>query len=91
MDALEARGDGAESGQVLWEYDVLAPYCPSPLLLGNNLFVLRANTGIFAVLDAKTGEPTIGPARLPALNGEIYASTARTIGSARGPSFSREI
>jgi hypothetical protein len=78
--ALDARGNVTASEHVRWQYDVLAPYCPSPLLYGNDLFFVRANTGVFVVLDATTAESRIGPARLPALDGELYASPVAAAG-----------
>jgi outer membrane protein assembly factor BamB len=72
--SLDARGDVTGGEHVRWQYDVLAPYCPSPLINQSDLFITRANTGVFVVLDANTGETKIGPARLPAIDGEMYAS-----------------
>jgi outer membrane protein assembly factor BamB len=78
--SLDARGDVTGGEHVRWQYDVLAPYCPSPLVYENDLFITRANTGVFAVLDAKTGETKIGPSRLPAIDGELYASPVAAAG-----------
>jgi outer membrane protein assembly factor BamB len=51
----DGRGDVTESG-VAWRQSRSIPYNPSPLLIGENLFLIN-DEGIASCLDAKTGHP----------------------------------
>jgi outer membrane protein assembly factor BamB len=42
---------------VLWKYGKLLPYCPSPILTNDLIFMVK-DGGIVSCLDAKTGRPT---------------------------------
>lgn len=68
-----ASGDITGTENVVWQTAERTPYVPSPLLYKGNLFFLRHYQGILTVLDAKTGEESAGPFRMPGFN-EIYAS-----------------
>ena len=68
-----ARGDISRSDAVVWEHDRDTPYVPSPLLYGDNLYILKSNSGIISSVDAKTGEVNYGPLRLEGL-AEVFAS-----------------
>jgi hypothetical protein len=78
--SLDSRGDVTGSDAIRWQYYVLAPYCPSPLLIENELYFTGANMGVFVVLDARTGEAKAGPSRLAAMDGEMYASPVAAAG-----------
>ena len=68
-----AEGDITRSGAIVWEHDRDTPYVPSPLLYGDNLYILKSNSAILSSFDAKTGEVRFGPLRLKGL-GEVFAS-----------------
>ncbi len=68
-----ARGDISRSAAVVWERDRDTPYVPSPLLYGDNLYILKTNSAILSSVDAKTGEVNYGPLRLEGL-AEVFAS-----------------
>ncbi|MEE9156268.1 MAG: hypothetical protein V3U38_06435, partial [Gemmatimonadota bacterium] len=68
-----ARGDISRSDAVVWERDRDTPYVPSPLLYGDNLYILKSNSAIISSVDAKTGEVNYGPLRLEGL-AEVFAS-----------------
>ena len=51
----EGHGDVTES-HVAWRQSRSMPYTPSPLLLGDNLFLI-SDAGIASCLDGKTGHP----------------------------------
>jgi outer membrane protein assembly factor BamB len=56
--AIKPGGTGdITDTHVLWQYNRMIPYCPSPLFYNGLLFMVR-NGGIFTALDAKTGQPT---------------------------------
>lgn len=56
--AIKPGGSGdITDTHVLWQYNRMIPYCPSPLYYQGLLFMVR-NGGIFTALDAKTGQPT---------------------------------
>lgn len=77
---LDAQGDITDSGHIQWSYGRLAPYCPSPLLYDEHLYFTGANTSVFTCLKANTGESVHEISRLPAIEGEIYASPAAAAG-----------
>jgi outer membrane protein assembly factor BamB len=78
--SLATRGRATTGNGLLWSYDRLAPYCPSPVVYEGQIFFNRANTDVFVSLDARTGEEKVGPARLPGLGGELYASPVAAAG-----------
>ena len=49
------------------------PYVPSPLLYDGVLYLLKTNSGILSVFDAKTGQPHYQRQRLEGLQ-EVFAS-----------------
>jgi len=69
----EAKGDLASSEAVAWRLDRDTPYVPSPLLYGDELYILKGNNGLLTCLDAKTGERFYGPERLEGVP-NVYAS-----------------
>jgi outer membrane protein assembly factor BamB len=68
-----AAGNINGSGAIVWEHGRDTPYVPSPLLYGDNLYVLKSNSAILSNLDATSGAVHYGPRRLQGL-GEVYAS-----------------
>jgi outer membrane protein assembly factor BamB len=69
----EAKGDLAASPAVAWRLDRDTPYVPSPLLYGDELYLLKGNNGLLSCYNAKTGERLYGPERLEGVP-NVYAS-----------------
>lgn len=69
----EARGDVAETPALAWRFDRDTPYVPSPLLYGNELYLMKSNDGMLSCFDARTGKRHYGPERLPGV-ANVYAS-----------------
>jgi outer membrane protein assembly factor BamB len=69
----EARGDLAASPAVAWKLDRDTPYVPSPLLWGDELYILKGNNGLLSAFNARTGERLYGPERLEGVP-NVYAS-----------------
>jgi outer membrane protein assembly factor BamB len=61
---LGAQGDLTGTTNVVWKYDKGAGYVPSPLLLGND-FYLMTDSGLLSCLDATTGAVRYDSERLP--------------------------
>lgn len=76
---LDSTGDISDSDKIAWSRDRDAPYCPSPLLLGDKLYFNKSNGNVLTCLDARSGEPYIEKERLPDLKG-IYASPVAAAG-----------
>src|SRR5262245_59283329 len=56
--AIKPGGTGDISqSHVLWKYGKLLPYCPSPVLANDHIFMVK-DGGIVSCLDAKSGRPT---------------------------------
>jgi outer membrane protein assembly factor BamB len=69
-----AKGDlSGSTDAVVWKYDRDTPYVPSPLLYGNQLYILKSNNGILTAFNARSGERLYGPERLEAVP-NVYAS-----------------
>jgi outer membrane protein assembly factor BamB len=68
----EARGDITGTPAIAWSLDRDTPYVPSPLLYGDQLYLLKSNSGILMAHDAKTGERHYGE-RLDGVP-NVYAS-----------------
>lgn len=69
----EAKGDLGGTRAVAWSLDRDTPYVPSPLLYGDELYVLKGNNGLLSCFDARTGERLYGPERLEGVP-NVYAS-----------------
>ncbi len=69
----QASGEITGTDAVAWSIDRLTPYVPSPLLYDGKLCFLRHLQGILTCLQAATGEPFLGPLRLPGLR-QVFAS-----------------
>ncbi len=63
--SLDAQGDVTSSDKVLWRHNKGTPYVPSPLLVKDRLWFTQANNASLTILDTKTGQPVLGPERLP--------------------------
>jgi outer membrane protein assembly factor BamB len=95
----EARGDLAASPAVAWRLDRDTPYVPSPLLWGDELYILKGNNGLLSAFNARTGERLYGPERLEGVpnvyaspvgaDGRIYIAgrEGKTAVVQRGPAF----
>jgi hypothetical protein len=70
------RGDITQT-HVIWRYERIIPYCPSPVLYRDQIFMIK-NGGILTVLDAKTGKP-LKEGRISA-TGDYYASPVASDG-----------
>ena len=73
MRALIARPAGSEDDLLLWSERADVPHIPSPLVYHDKLYLLKQNSGVLSVLDAKTGRLEYGPERLDAV-ANVYAS-----------------
>jgi outer membrane protein assembly factor BamB len=69
----DAHGDITGSNAIAWTLDRDTPYVPSPLLYEGLLYLLKTNSGILSVFDAKTGKPHYQLQRLDGLP-EVFAS-----------------
>lgn len=68
-----ASGDLTDTDAVVWRLSSGTPYVPSPILYGDNLYLVQKNTNILSCYDAKTGEPRFERERLDRIDG-IYSS-----------------
>jgi outer membrane protein assembly factor BamB len=68
-----AKGDLAGTEAIVWKYDRDTPYVPSPLLYGEELYILKSNNGILSAFNAKTGEPFYTQQRIEGVP-NVYAS-----------------
>jgi outer membrane protein assembly factor BamB len=75
----DARGDITGSSAIVWSLNRDTPYVPSPLLYDGLLYLLKTNSGILSVFDAKTGAPHYQLQRLPKL-GEVFSSPVGAAG-----------
>ena len=69
----DARGDITGSHAIVWTLDRDTPYVPSPLLYDGALYLLKTNSGLLSVFDAKTGKPHYQLQRLDGVP-EVFAS-----------------
>ena len=58
---------------IAWTLDRDTPYVPSPLLYDGVLYLLKSNSGILSVFDARSGRPHYQLQRLSGLP-EVYSS-----------------
>ncbi len=75
----DAKGDITGTPAVVWTLDRDTPYVPSPLVYDGLLYVLKGNTGILSVFDAKTGKPHYALQRLDAVP-NVFASPVGAAG-----------
>ncbi len=75
----DAKGDITGTPAVVWTLDRDTPYVPSPLVYDGLLYVLKGNTGILSVFDAKTCQPHYALQRLDAVP-NVFASPVGAAG-----------
>jgi outer membrane protein assembly factor BamB len=76
---LSSKGDLGDKGKVDWRYNAGTPYVPSPVLVGDRLYITERNEALLTVLDAKTGKPVLTKERLPQVK-SFYASPITAAG-----------
>ena len=74
-----AKGDISASPAIAWKLDRDTPYVPSPLVYGDELYILKGNNGLLSCLDTRTGERLYGPERLEGVP-NVYASPVGAAG-----------
>ena len=79
IELAGARGEIADSDNVLWSWSGDTPYVPSALLSGDYLVFTKSNTGILSVHDVNKGERVFGPERLETV-ANVYASPVAAAG-----------
>jgi len=77
---LDSRGDVTDDAKrVVWQSHRTAPYVPSPLIYGEQLFFTRLNKAILTCLHPASGEMLLEGVRLPEMK-DIYASPVGAAG-----------
>ena len=79
IDLTKAKGDITGADAIVWTYERDTPYVPSPLLYDGLLYMLKSNSGILTVFDAKTGQTHYGPQRIEGL-AEVFSSPVGAAG-----------
>jgi outer membrane protein assembly factor BamB len=79
IDLTKAKGDITGTEAIVWTYERDTPYVPSPLLYDGLLYMLKSNSGILTVFDAKTGATHYGPQRIEGL-AEVFSSPVGAAG-----------
>jgi len=74
---LGRTGDLTGTDAVAWSIDKSTPYVPSPLLVGDRLFILSRNSPRLSCFDAKSGQIHFEAQSLEGLDG-VYASPVLT-------------
>ena len=64
----------------MWSLDRDTPYVPSPVLYDGFLYLLKSNSPILSVFDAKTGKPHYQLQRLDGLGSEVFSSPVGAAG-----------
>ncbi len=70
---LGHTGDLTDTPAIKWSVSRATPYVPSPLLYGDQLYVIDTNRAILSCYDARSGTPNYVQQRLPGLT-DVYAS-----------------
>ena len=70
---LGQTGDLTGTNAIAWEVKEATPYVPSPLLYGEQIYVLSVNKAIVSCYNAKTGEPYYTKQEMPEIK-DVYAS-----------------
>lgn len=79
IDLTRAKGDITGTDAIVWTYERDTPYVPSPLLYDGLLYMLKSNSGILTVFDAKTGQTHFGPHRIEGL-ADVFSSPVGAAG-----------
>jgi outer membrane protein assembly factor BamB len=74
-----ATGDLTGTPAIVWSVDRDTPYVPSPLVYDGHLYVLKTNSGVLTVFDAKSGKPHYALQRLDGVP-NVFASPAGAAG-----------
>jgi outer membrane protein assembly factor BamB len=74
-----ATGDLTGTPAIAWSVDRDTPYVPSPLVYDGHLYVLKTNSGVLTVFDAKSGKPHYALQRLDGVP-NVFASPAGAAG-----------
>ncbi len=75
----DAKGDLTDSKAIVWSLDRDTPYVPSPVLYDGFLYLLKSNSPILSVFDAKTGKPHYQLQRVDGPS-EVFASPVGAAG-----------
>jgi len=70
---LGRTGDLTGTDAIRWSHDKGTPYVPSPLLAGNQLYVISGNNGMLSCFDVKDGTQHYESERLQGITG-VYSS-----------------
>ena len=70
---LGHTGDLSGTDAIEWEVDTGTPYVPSPLLLGDKIYVLSGNKAIVSCYQAQSGKANFVKQRITGMRG-VYAS-----------------
>ena len=54
--AIRPPGAGREAAEIVWRYRQAVPKQPSPLLVGDEIYIVHGTTGVVSCLDARTGK-----------------------------------
>ena len=73
----DAKGDLTGSKAIVWSLDRDTPYVPSPVLYDGFLYLLKSNSPILSVFDAKTGKPHYQLQRLDGTVGGVCVPRRR--------------
>jgi outer membrane protein assembly factor BamB len=68
-----AKGNITGTSSVLWSFDRLYPYVPSPLVMGGLLYFTKDRVGFLTCLDATTGKVHYSNTRLNGIR-HIFSS-----------------
>ncbi len=68
-----AKGDITGSSSILWSFEKLYPYVPSPIIMGGLLYFTKDRVGFLSCLDAATGQVHYSNTRLEGIR-HIFAS-----------------
>lgn len=74
-----AHGDVTGKDPVVWSISRNTPYVPTPLLLEDQIYFLKANAGILSSVDRTNGASSLGPVRLGSIS-NAYASPVAAAG-----------
>jgi outer membrane protein assembly factor BamB len=73
VDISKARGDITDTDAIVWKYGINTPYTPSPLLMDNKLYFLKANNAYLTCLDAYNGHEYYGNQKIEGIQ-NIFTS-----------------
>ena len=74
-----AHGDIQDSEHVVWKLRRHTPYVPTPLVVGDQIYFLKSNSGMLSAANLKTGELSLKAERLAEIQ-NIYASPVAAAG-----------